>query len=513
MIASPAEAEALRESGDAAGARRACEEFLRLLPGHPAGLALMAALAADEGDCASALNWARRASDADPKAAGPHYTVGRAQQAEGRLAEAEAGYRRSLELDPRQPKAHNNLGCVLQMQGRLDEAAEAFRRAIALDPGLAQAQQNLAGLTSDRAALEQAAAAYRRQAAENAADAEACNHLGNACRELGLHREALASFDEAIRRAPDYAEAHFSRSQELLLLGEWEEGWREHEWRWKLKGLGMPPRDCVQPEWNGAVLRGTLLLHAEQGLGDTIQFARYLPMAMERCGAVVLECAPQLAGLLRAAFPGARIVARGDALPAFDAHLPLMSLPRIFGTTPASVPWSGPYLKPDASRVAAWRRELSPAARRRVGLAWAGSPRYWDDRKRSIALAALAPLAALEGVALYSLQWGTGTEQLATLPEGMRVTDFGDRIRDLGEAAALVAALDLVVSVDSSTTHLAGAMGVPAWLLLAHAPDWRWLLDRADSPWYPSVRIFRQASDRRWEGVVARAAAELRLLH
>lgn len=240
----------------------------------------------------------------------------------------------------------------------------------------------------------------------------------------------------------------------------------------EVKGLGMPPREFAQPEWDGRALgAGTLLLYAEQGLGDTIQFMRYAPLAAARCGTLVVEYQPQLAGLLGSVAGAARIVARGESLPSFDAQLPLMSLPRVFDTTPDNVPWNGPYLRADARRV--------------------------------------EPLARLEHVALYSLQWGEGRSQLTSLPPDMKVVDFGDRIREFGDMGALVACLDVVISVDSSVTHLAGALGVPARLLLAYAPDWRWLLERGSSPWYPSVRLFRQASDRRWEGVVRRVAAEL----
>lgn len=504
------DAEALRTRGALAEARRCCEEFLSQFPGHAAALELMAALAADEGHTAAALDWARRAALADAQSAAPHYTMGRAHQAEGRLDEAEASYRRSLALDEAQPKAHNNLGCVLQMLGRLGDAIESFRRALSLEPALAQARQNLGVLMGDRAAFEEAAAGYRRLAASDQGDAEVRNNLGNVYRELGFLDQALASFDEAIRRNPSYPEARFSRAQLLLLRGDWHEGWREHEWRWKVKGLGTPPRGFAQPEWDGRDLgAGTLLLHAEQGLGDAIQFIRYAPQAAMRCRSLVVECQPPLAGLFRSAVGVSRVVSRGEQLPPFDAHLPLMSLPRLFDVTPNNILCNGPYLHADPRRVDAWKRERIAGARHHVGIAWAGRPQYWDDRKRSIALAALEPLARVAGVALYSLQWGEATAQLASLPAGMRIADFGDRIGDYSEMAALAAALDLVVSVDTSVIHLAGAMGVPAWLMLARAPDWRWLLERDDSPWYPSVRIFRQQEEGRWEGVIGRIAAEL----
>lgn len=509
-----AEAAAQRDRGDNDAARRCCVEVLRLSPDHPGGLNLMAALAADDGRVADTVAWAQRALEANRHSAAPYYSMARAYQADGQLAQAEAAYRESLARDPLQARAHNNLGCVLQMRGQLDSAIACFHRSLELEPQLAQALQNLAGLIGDSAALAQAAATYRRLAQDRPNDPAPREHLGNVYRELGLHREALASFDDAIRCDPAQASAHFSRSQELLLLGEWREGWQEHDWRWKVKGLGMPPREFAQPEWDGREFaRGTVLLHAEQGLGDAVQFMRYVPLVAARCAAVVVECAPPLAGLLRSVPGGARIVARGEALPAFDAHLPLMSLPRVFRTTPETVPWSGPYLSADPRRVEAWRKELAPAAKRHVGLVWAGNPRNWNDRRRSMALSALAPLASVAGAAFYSLQWGTGSDQLRTPPAGVRIADFGDRIRDLGETAALMRCMDLILTVDTSAAHIAGALGVRAWLMLSSSPDWRWLLGRDDTPWYPSVRLFRQRDAAEgWDPVVGRVVDALRKL-
>ncbi len=497
-----------RDAGESAEARRCAGEVLAADPGNAEAAGLMAALAADDNEFVEGHRWARRALDADSKAAASYYTLGRLYQGEGRLAEAETAYLCALELAPDSARAHNNLGCVQHMLGKLDLAVASYRRALALDSSLPQANQNLAAITSDPAQAEGAIAGYLRHLRQNPDDAGAHNNLGNVYRELGHHREALASFDAAIARDPDLAEAHFSRAQELLLCGDYVRGWQEHEWRWQVKALGTPMPAFRQPLWDGAVLPGTLLLHAEQGLGDTIQFIRYAPLAAEHCGSVILECQPQIAGLLRA-IPGlARVIARGEPLPAFDAHFPVMSLPRIFGTTVDSVPWNGPYLRADPRRVEHWRRMRTPGGRLHAGLAWAGRPQYWDDRKRSIPLAAFAPLAGVAGLSLYSLQWGEGAAQLASQPQ-LGIRDFGDAIRDFSEMAALAASLDVVISVDTSVTHLAGAMGTPAWLLAAHAPEWRWLLDRDDSPWYPSVRIFRQQKNGDWPGVIERVAAAL----
>jgi tetratricopeptide (TPR) repeat protein len=510
------EAEVLREQGLPAEARRRCGEILAADPKDLGALNLMAALAADESDPDGVMHWTQRVLALDPRSASAYYTRGRLQQSEGRFADAEASYRHALAIDGENARAHNNLGCVLQMQGRLDEAAASFRRALELDPSLPQAKQNLASIARDRGTLEEAAAGYRRAAAANPADSHVCNDLGNVYRELGMHAEALASFDEAIRRNPGNAQAHFSRSFELLLAGKYEEGFEEFEWRWRVKGLNAPMRSFVQPLWDGRELPGeSLLLHAEQGLGDTLFSVRYAAAAAKRCGAVVLECQGELVPLLGSVRGISRVVAQGSALPAFAAHLPLMSLPRVFGTTLQSIPWDGPYVRADAARVEDWRALVAAEAgdaRLKVGLVWAGRPQQGDDRKRSIALSMLAPLARSRGVAFYSLQKGPPAAQAAAPPPGMRLADPGARLRDFADTAALISHLDLVITIDTSVAHLSGAMGRPAWVLLSQVPDWRYHLEGEGCRWYPTMRLFRQQKDGEWSDAIARVARELEAL-
>ncbi len=505
------QAERDRERGALAEARARCQEVLRESPDDSPALVLMAALAADERRTEEGLHWAGLALAADPESAAAHYTLGRLYQGDGRHAEAEASYRRSLALDAAQAKAHNNLGCVLQMQGKLEAAIAAFRRALELEPGLPQAQQNLAAITRDRAALEQAAEGYRRQVLAAPADAEAHTNLGNVYRELGRHAEAIASFREAIARRPELAEAHFSLSLELLLCGEYAEGWKEYEWRWKVKGLNAAMRPFRQPLWDGRELRGgTLLLHAEQGLGDTLQFVRYAQLARERCAALILECQRELVPLMRTAPGLSAVVAQGELLPRFDAHLPLMSLPAVFGTTLESIPWHGPYLQPDGAKAERWRARIAAArGRLNVGLVWAGRPQQWDDRKRSISLAMLQPLARIPGLAFFSLQKGEAAQQAAAPPAGMRVADLGAGLADFSDTAAVASQLDLVITVDTSVAHLGGALGAATWVLLSRIPDSRYHLEREDNPWYPSMRLFRQRVDGDWSTPIARLAGEL----
>jgi Flp pilus assembly protein TadD len=476
----------------------------------------MAAIAADAGRTEEGLEWASRAQAADPSAAGPHYVAGRLWQGAGRLAEAEASYRRAIALQPTHARAYNNLGGILHMQGNLDGALAAYRKALDLEPGLAQANQNYASIVRDVAVLERAAESYRQQTRANPRDALAFNDLGNTLRELGRHEEALAAYAQALAIDPELAEAHFSRAFVLLLRGDYAEGWREYEWRWRIPAFNAPARRFAQPIWDGTRTTGPVLLHAEQGLGDTLQFVRYAPLVAARCASVVLECQPELRSLM-ASVPGvARVVARGEPLPPFDAHAPLMSLPARFGSTLDNLPWKGPYVRADTQRVERWRGVLAAdtaklgAAPLRVGLVWAGRPQQWDDRKRSISLAAMAPLARAAACCSTACRWAGGGAVRGAAPD-MRLIDHTAHFADFSDTAALASLLDLVITIDTSVAHLGGAMGLPIWVLVAHAPDWRYHLARSDNPWYPTMRLFRQTRDGDWSSAIAAVADALAL--
>jgi hypothetical protein len=297
-----------------------------------------------------------------------------------------------------------------------------------------------------------------------------------------------------------------------LVQGNLEEGWPEYEWRWRCKDAFERAFD--QARWDGSPLNGrTILLHAEQGLGDTIQLVRYAPMVHERGGGVVLECQKPLERLL-ARSPGIdQLVTQGSALPSFDVHLPLLSLPGVFRTTLATVPGTAPYVFADPDLVEYWRQELSTLSGRRIGIVWQGSPTYNSDTRRSIPLTEFAPLARVPGVHLISLQKGLGVEQLKALPEGFRVLDLSERLDQTAgpfmDTAAVIMNLDLVIAPDTAIAHLAGALGARVWVALATSPSWRWLLDRDDSPWYPTARLFRQRENGSWLGVMEQIAEAL----
>jgi tetratricopeptide (TPR) repeat protein len=504
-------AERAYAAGAPAEARRDCLAVLRDSPDEVRALSLLASMAADGRRIEEGMQWARRAMAADPSAAAPRYAAGRLWEVAGRYDEAEADYREAIRLAPDHARAHNNLGGVLHTQGRLDAALACYRKALELDPAQPEANQNYATLSRDGRARELAVAGYLRQISANPNDAGAFGNLAATYAELGRHREALASFERAIAIDPGRADAHYGRALLLLLCGDYAQGWKEFEWRWRIGAYNAPAHRFSQPMWDGAPIDGAVLLHAEQGFGDMLQFVRYAPKVAERCGAVILECPPALEALLRGVEGASRVVARGAPLPTFAAHLPMMSLPRIFGTTLESIPWRGPYLRADPQRAAEWRRVVDAAgdAGLKVGLAWAGNPRNWTDRGRSVSLESLAPLARASGAVFYSAQKGEAGAQAASPPAGMKIVDLTSRLRDFADTAALLSCLDLVISVDTAVAHLAGAMGIPTWVLLPQVPDWRYHLERGDSPWYPAMRLFRQDVAGDWSGVVERVAAEL----
>ncbi len=494
--------------------------ILRSQPDHPDALHLLGLVFHQRGNQEEALRLIERALRLAPANAAVANSLGLTLMAQGRLGEAEAAFTRALSCDPDVAEAHNNLGNARVRQGDAAGAAAAYRQAIGLRPDYAEAHANFASALRRLGDLAGAEAAVMRALDLRADYAGALCTLGLIRHEQGAYDDALAAYERALALEPEMAAARANRSTLLLLLGRMDEGWREYEWRWRTEGFTTPRRDFTAPAWQGEPLaRRTILIHAEQGLGSAIQFVRYAPLVAAHSGRVILECQPPLVRLFGSVAKekegGAGsvvLVAKGDPLPGFDVHAPLMSLPRLFATTLDSVPSAVPYLAADPGLRAEWRERLAAVARPRVGVVWAGNPQHHNDRNRSASATALAPLLAMPGVSFVDLQVGTGAEQRRDLDAdaAAALTSPGGVIADFADTAAIVAELDLVISVDTAVAHLAGALARPVWLLVPFVPEWRWLRERTDSPWYPTMRLFRQTCPGDWAGVVAAVAETLR---
>jgi tetratricopeptide (TPR) repeat protein len=432
---------------------------------------------------------------------------------EGRIDEAIAIFRLGIERDPNHAGLHNNLGAAVQAQGKWEEAIRCYREAIRCHPDYALAYRNL-GMALPRIGELDEAVTCLQQALRCSPDyTEAEALLASLYRDRGQRDEAAAALDKLLERHPECPEAHFIRGSLWLLAGEYERGWPEYEWRIRCKEFLAPPLRGPQPVWDGSPLEGrTLLLRAEQGFGDALQFIRYAPLVkQQRGGRIIVECQAPLVGLLRTC-PGVdQVIARGDSLPPFDVHALLMSMPLQLGTTLANVPANVPYLAPDPARVKRWRDELNAFPGFKVGIVWQGNTMNAADRFRSAPLAHFAPLARVDGVRLIGLQVGTGRDQLAAVADRFDLIDLGGRFdpANFEDAAAVVKSLDLVITVCTGMAHLAGALAAPAWVALTYAADWRWLVDREDSPWYPTLRLFRQKRRGDWDDVFQCMAAEL----
>jgi len=500
---------ALGKLGEAADSFRAA---IRVKPDYLEAYNNLGILLTNQGRLEEAVTTLEQALRLRPDAADTHNHLGSARASQGRLDEALASYQEALRLRPDYTEAHNNLGILFMNQGRLDDAEASFQRALRLQPGLVEALTNRGNVRARRGDFDQASADFRQALALRPDYQPAHLALGSTLGRQGNLEEAAASYRRALQLNPRDAEAHYNLGTALLLLGNFAEGWPEYEWRHP----GFKKRNFAQPAWDGSPLGGkTILLYAEQGLGDTIQFLRYAPLVKQRGGTVVVECQPALVPLLTGCHGIDQLVPGRSPLPAFDFQASLLSLPRIFGTTLATIPAEVPYVFPDTDLVEQWRQEMSSKGAFKIGIAWQGDPRHSEDRNRSIPLAHFASLADIPGVRLISLQKGPGAEQLTALGDDrMAVTDLGSRLDETTgpflDTAAVMKNLDLVITCDSACAHLAGALAVPVWVALAFAADWRWLLHRADSPWYPTMRLFRQQRPGDWPEVFARMAQAVR---
>jgi tetratricopeptide (TPR) repeat protein len=546
-----AQAWQLHQSGDHRGAERGYRALLRAAPRNPQLWYALAHLCASTRRLAEAAAYFRQAIELAPQEAQGHFELGNVLLQQGKFDEAESAYRCCLQLKPDHAEALVNLGFALGEQNKLDEARAAYRRALQVRPDLAEIHHNLGNLLRDQGELDEALACYDEALRLRPDYAKAHVNRGIALISLGRIDEAVHSLEQGVALDPDraeahaslagalsvqqrfdealahneralalnpaYAEAEWNRSLIWLLKGDYARGWPAYEARWRCRRTSpLPP--LTQPRWDGSPLGGrTVLLYAEQGIGDTLHAIRYVPL-VRSCGAgrVVVQCQHVLLPLLSRS-PGIdQVVGWGAPPPAFDVYAPLLSLPGLLGTTLETIPARVPYVFPGPELVAHWRRRLAPVRGLRVGISWQGSAQYAWDRHRSVPLEQFEPLARVEGVTLISLQKGPGSEQVRALAGRFPVVDLGGELDEAAgpfmDTVAMMANLDLVVAVDSAVAHLAGACGAPVWVALTYTPHWCWLLGREDTPWYPTARLFRQTTLGDWAEVFARMAEELRRL-
>ena len=512
----------LRRLGRLDEAEANCRRALALSPRHAGAHNNLGNILRERGQLAEAEASFRRAVEVDPVNAEAWSNLGIVVQALDRVAEAEACHRRALAANPNYAEAHNNLAVVLTRLGRLDEAENHARRALALKPDFAAAHATLGGVLEEKGLLAEAESAYRRALAANGTHVEAMCGLGNVRRGTGGFEEASSLFRRALELNPEYPLARFGLGVNLLARpgGDWREGWAGYEARWDVAEResarpvfrGLPG----VPVWSGTPLGGErLFVFAEQGVGDQIQFARFLPRIQGAGGLVVQVLAP-LVRLFRSSFaqslPGATFVPRiEDANGPFDAQIALGGLPRALGVTRESLGTAEPYLRAEDAAAATWAKRLPGDGRASVGIAWRGNPEFKGDRWRSIPLAAWSGLLAKTAVRWVSLQkdgQGLPAEEAEFLAR-WGVTDAMADAADFADTAALISNLDLVIAVDTAVVHLAGAMGKPAWLLNRATSEWRWGWKEAASPWYPTMRIFNQERLGDWQDVFGAVAEEL----
>ena len=467
---------ALQQNGQLTQAQVLYEEILKIQPNHHDVLHLLGVIAYQTNHLEKAVEWMDKA----------------------------------IALKPKFAEAYNNRGIALKLLKKFDAALGSYDQAIALKPNYADAHFNRGIALKELKQFDAAVASYDTAIAIQPDNVEAYANRGIALQELKRLEAALASYEHAIALKPDYAEGHWNKSILLLLLGDFDRGWEEYEWRWRNENLALQKRNFAQPLWLGkeSLAGKAILLYCEQGLGDTIQFCRYAKSVADLGARVVLEVQEPLLNLFASLDGVSQLVEKDSFLPALDYHCPLTSLPLAFRTNIDSIPSSIPYLSSDAERIAKWQDRLGEKTKPRVGLVWSGNPQLSNDHNRSIPLSDL--LNGLGNDCQYvGLQKEVRDRDKETLQSRPDIAYFGDELKDFSDTAALCELMDVVISVDTSVAHLAGALGRQVWILLPFIPDWRWLLDRSDSPWYPDARLYRQDKPGDWAGVLERVKLDL----
>ncbi len=500
-------------SGQLTAAADLYQQVLQQQPQQPNALYFLGLLCHQGGDLAGAIAHYRQAIAVQPNYAEAHNNLGAALQQQGDLGTALTHYQAVLRIQPGNPHANINLGVVLQQQGDVAAAIARYQKAIRLNPSLPEAHTNLAHAWKASGDLDAAIASYRAALALAPTNPETHRDLGDALQESGQIEAAITVLDQAIEQFPQNVKLRGSRIRAKLISGALSAGFAEYDpWRLSMGGSG---RTFSQPDWNGSSLVDkTILLYQEAGagMGDLMQCVRYVPLLAEKGARVIVECHPPLQRLFQTVAGMDMVVATGALLPDFDVQASLLSMPYCFQTSLATVPVNVPYLQPPEITVDLLLPvPQSTRATLKIGIAWGGNPQHLHDAERSCPLALYRRFLDIPGVTVYSLQKGSHQAELSTIAD-LPVIDLSDRLVDFAATAALISQLDLVITVDTALAHLAGAMGKPVWILLTFAADWRWLLNRDDSPWYPTARLFRQPQRQDWGTVCDRISKELKTL-
>jgi tetratricopeptide (TPR) repeat protein len=500
------------EQGDLERTEKLCAGILEYDPADFDALHLLGLLNFQRRRMVEALHFLSQALKINSSSSDAMSNLGLAFHATGRHDEAIASYQNALRLAPDHPEILYNLGNSCLAAGRIAEALASYDGALAREPGHVGARVNRGNTLLRLNRPVEAIASYDVALSAMPHHPQILTNRGHALRRLDRPAEALRDFKAALAAAPEFPEAHFEAAMTLLSLGDFDAGWREYEWRWNTGAFAGHRHEFDAPLWSGdeAVAGKTVLLHAEQGFGDTIQFIRYAPLLAAWGANVICEVQPELQPLL-SQLEGVKVVAAGEPLPAYDLHCPLLSLPLAFKTLSEAIPAAIPYLAASAERVAHWRDRLPPGTLR-AGFVWSGQPSHKNDVNRSIALSHLAALFEDSRMRYFSLQRDLRPSDGETLRELPNLVQLGGGFRDFADTAAVISLLDVVITVDTAVAHLAGAMGKPVFILLPYAADFRWMRDRDDSPWYPTAKLFRQRAFGDWDSVIISVGDELRQL-
>ncbi|TAN45965.1 MAG: tetratricopeptide repeat protein [Nitrospirae bacterium] len=499
---------ALKDIGDYKSALEHIHKALALAPGFVEAIVNSGIIMNAMGDTEKAIKAYQKAISLEPALSTAYFNLANVFNNKKDYDKAIVCYKKALELDPLLHDTYRNLAQIYATKKMPSQAIEFYLKAIGSSPSNAELHNNLGVVLFETDNIDEAIECYRKALTLDPDYAAAYYNLGNALRADGNIEEAIDCYKHSVKNDNSLSYAHWNLAILLLLTGRFDEGWQEYEWRWELKNY-ITKRDFARPLWDGTDLNGkTILLHTEQGFGDAIQFIRYVPLIEQRGGRIIIECQKELISLFSSIKGIADFKAQGEGLPPFDLHCPFLTIPYIFKTTNENIPSKTPYLTVNNSLVQKWTESAGiDRSRFNIGIVWAGNPRNLNDRQRSLSLDLFSAFSGLKNIQLYSLQKGPASEQINS--SAIPIKDPTAEIKDFSDTAALIMGLDLVISVDTAVAHLAGALSRPVWLLIPPIPDWRWQLNREDSPWYPTMRLFRGTKNGQWNDVIERIKNEL----